>query len=190
MNLLSTLIVVILVLGLCFLTDRLFQKLFRSRRQHRSGNAVKSSKRYALVGVILLVLGLAGLLQGGTLLILGAIVAAMGLCLVVVYLSFGIYYDEDTFLITKFGKKSREYRFCDIQTQRLYLVAGGNMVVELSMADGSTVSLQAIMEGVYPFLDYAFAAWCRQKGIDPEGCAFHDPSQSCWFPSGEEEEAP
>ena len=60
--------------------------------------------------------------------------------------------------------------------------AGGNTVVELHMADGKTVSVQAFMSGAYPFLDQAFASWCTQTGTAPESCEFHDPSQSCWFP--------
>ena len=66
------------------------------------------------------------------------------------------------------------------------MVQGGSIVVELHMADGSTVSLQSTMEGVYPFLDAAFAAWFAQTGRDPEKCDFHDPSQSLWFPTVEE----
>ena len=48
------------------------------------------------------------------------------------------------------------------------------------------MSLQSTMEGTYPFLDHAFAAWCRQTGRDPKQCDFHDPSQSLWFPTEEE----
>jgi hypothetical protein len=59
-------------------------------------------------------------------------------------------------------------------------------MVELHMADGSAVSLTSNMDGVYPFLDTAFAAWCRQTGRDPESCTFHDPSNHWWFPHGEE----
>ena len=54
------------------------------------------------------------------------------------------------------------------------------------MADGSTVSVQSAFEGVYSFLDTAFAGWCLQTGRDPQSCDFHDPSQSLWFPTVEE----
>ena len=70
--------------------------------------------------------------------------------------------------------------------QKLYLVQGGNIIVELHMDDGTTVSLQSAMEGIYPFLDTAFAAWCLQTGRDPQSCDFHDPSQSLWFPTVED----
>jgi hypothetical protein len=66
----------------------------------------------------------------------------------------------------------------------LYAVNGGNLI-ELHMTDGNSVNLQSSMIGVYPFLDKAFEGWCHQKGIDPEGCDFHDPDNSCWFPNVE-----
>ena len=61
-----------------------------------------------------------------------------------------------------------------------------SVVVELHMQDGRSVSLQSTMEGAYPFLDVAFAGWCRQTGRTAEDCAFYDPGQHCWFPGMEE----
>ena len=46
------------------------------------------------------------------------------------------------------------------------------MVVELHMTDGRTVGIQSAMTGAYPFLDHAFAAWCRQTWRDPESFPF------------------
>ena len=106
--------------------------------------------------------------------------------LIIYYTTFGIFYDEDSFIFTTFGKKSVEYRYQDIQAQQLYVVQGGSIVVELHMADGSSVSVQSAMLGVYAFLDTAFAGWCRQKGINSDDCAFYDPANSCWFPGVEE----
>lgn len=178
------------VFGVCFLVDKAFAKLFRSKAQHRSGKAVRANKRYGLFGVILSVLGImafcVGIADGSVLLWGGVIVLLMGLGLAVYYLSFGVFYDGETFLLSRFGKKELAYRFSDIQGQKLYLVQGGNVIIELHMADGGTVSLQSTMDGVYPFLDTAFAAWCLQTGRDPQNCDFHDPSQSLWFPTVEE----
>ena len=178
------------VFGLCFAVDKAFAKLFRSKAQHRSGLAVRANKRYGLFGVILSVLGImavcVGIADGSVLLWGGVIVLLMGLCLAVYYLSFGVFYDGETFLLSRFGKKEVTYHFSDIKGQKLYLVQGGNVIIELHMADGSTVSLQSTMDGVYPFLDTAFAAWCMQTGRDPQSCDFHDPSQSLWFPTVEE----
>ena len=106
--------------------------------------------------------------------------------LIIYYTTFGIFYDEDSFIFTTFGKKSVEYRYQDIQGQQLYMVQGGNVIVELHMADGRAVSVQSAMLGVYAFLDTAFAGWCRQKGINSDDCTFYDPANSCWFPSVEE----
>ena len=178
------------VFGLCFAVDKAFVKLFRSKAQHRSGLAVRASKRYGLFGVILSVLGImaacVGIADGSVLLWGGIIVLLMGLGLAVYYLSFGVFYDGETFLLSRFGKKDVTYRFDQIKGQKLYLVQGGNIIIELHMADGGTVSLQSTMDGIFPFLDTAFAAWCMQTGRDPQSCDFHDPSKSLWFPTVEE----
>ena len=178
------------VFGLCFAVDKTFTRLFRSKAQHRSGMAVRANKRYGLFGVILSVLGImavcVGIADGSVLLWGGIIVLLMGLGLAVYYLSFGVFYDGESFLLSRCGKKEVTYRFSEIQGQKLYLVQGGNIIIELHMTGGGTVSLQSSMDGVYPFLDTAFAAWCLQTGRDPQSCDFHDPSQSLWFPTVEE----
>ena len=100
-------------------------------------------------------------------------------------MTFGLFYDNESFLLTTFGKKSKAYRYEQIKCQQLYQTAG-QIVIELRMDDERTVQLQSSMPDIYPFLDKAFAAWCRQKGIAQEDCAFHDPANSCWFPPVEE----
>ena len=190
MTFILILLIAAAVFGLCFGVDKAFAKLFRSKAQHRSGMAVRANKRYGLFGVILSVLGVmaicVGISDGSVLLWGGIIVLLMGICLAVYYLSFGVFYDGETFLLSRFGKKEVTYRFCEIKGQKLYLVQGGNVIIELHMTDGNTVSLQSTMDGVYPFLDTAFAAWCMQTGRDPQSCDFHDPSRSLWFPTVEE----
>lgn len=189
MNLLTVALVVSATFGVCVLLDKGFTKIFRSQAQHYSGLSVRLSKRYAVFGLILAVLGIlavcTGISDGPVLLWGGVIVLLIGLALIVYYLSFGVFYDDDTFLVTTFGKKNSTYRFADIVSQQLYLVQGGNVIVELHMADKNAVSLQSGMDGTYPFLDHAFAAWCRQTGRDPESCDFHDPANSLWFPMEE-----
>lgn len=178
------------VFGLCYLVDHAFTSVFRNKAQHHSGLAVRANKRYGIFGVILIVLGVLGICTGVTdgpvLLAGGIVVALMGVGLAGYYLTFGIFYDRESFLVSRFGKPDRTYRYQDIQGQKLYLIQGGTVVVELHMADGTAVSLQSAMEGVYPFLDTAFAGWCGQTGKDPEQCDFHDPSQSLWFPTVED----
>ena len=181
MQIIPILIIAGLVLLCCWGVDKLFQKLFRSKAQHRSGKAVRASKRYGAIGVILAALGIGACFAEG-LLIPGLLVLALGIGLCAYYLSVGIFYNEEGFLVCAPFKKDREYAYRDIKGQQLYLIAGGNTVVELHMADGKTVSVQAFMDGAYPFLDQAFSSWCAQTGTDPEDCAFHDPGNSCWFP--------
>ena len=189
-QLLPILVIAAIIFGICYLVDKAFAKLFRSKAQHRSGKAVRANKRYGVFGVVLTVLGIMavciGITDGPDLLWGGIIVLLMGIALAVYYLSFGIFYDSETILLQRFGKKDVTYSYKDIVGQKLYLIQGGNIVIELHMADGSALSVQSAFDGVYPFLDAAFSAWCRQTGRDESDCDFHDPSQSLWFPAVEE----
>ena len=173
--------------GICYLFDKGFQKYFRNKKQHRSGLAVRLPKVYSIAGVLLSVLGAISLINGITehniLLYGGLLVLLLGVCLCIYHLSFGIFYDEDSFVHTTFGKKDVTYRYSDILGQKLYVITGGSIVVELHMADGKAVSVQSTMNGAYPFLDAAFAGWCRLKAIDPQACEFHDPANHLWFPA-------
>lgn len=177
------------VFGLCYLLDKGFQKAFRNKSQHRSGLAVRLNKMYSIIGVALSFLGVCaivtGITQPSALLYGGVAVLLMGLCLCVYHLSFGIFYDADSFVYTSFGKKEVSYRFSQIRGQKLYAITGGSLVVELYMDDGKTVSIRTTMDGAYPFLDAAFNGWCRQKGIAADSCEFHDPANHLWFPMEE-----
>lgn len=190
MEILFLLLFAAAMFGLCFLADFLFKKLFRSKKQHISGRSVRLSKRYGSFGALMVTLGVAGIfawLNGGEW-ILGAgggLVLVVGVGLIVYYLTFGIYYDDDSFLYHTFGKRGITYEYGDILGQKLY-TASGNIVVELHMKDGKTVAIQATMEGPFTFLDEAFAGWCRQTEHDPDNCEFHDPQNSLWFPTMEE----
>lgn len=191
MEIIGVLLVAAAVFGVCYLFDKGFVAMFRNKVQHRSGLAVRANKRYAVVGLILAVLGVAALIHGvqesAALLIGGVIVLLIGGGLILYYLSFGVFYDDDTMLLARLGHKDSVWRFGEIQGQKLYLIQGGSVIVELHMADGKAVGIQTgNMEGAYPFLDHAFAAWCRQKGIEPESCEFHDPANCLWFPNVEE----
>ncbi len=185
-------IIVAVTFGVCFLLDKGFSRLFRSRAQHRSGMAVRLNKRYASFGLLLTVVGIGAVIVGFSgewlLGVGGLLVLLAGAAMVVYYLSFGVYYDKEGMLVSTFGKKSSTHSFRDIQGQKLYVLQGGQMLIELHMADGKTVSIQSAMEGACPFLDHAFAAWCVQTGRDPENCGFHDPVKWQWFPNVDQEE--
>ena len=157
-------LVVAAVFGICFAVDKGFTKSFRNQVQHKTGLSVRLSKRYAVFGLFLTVIGI---------------------CLITAYMTFGIFYDEDSFILTTFGKRSNTYRYNQIKAQQLYN-AYGNIVIELHMGDGRTVQLQAGMEGVYPFLDKAFDGWLQQRGKKKEDCPYYDPENSCWFPPVED----
>ncbi|MBE6934262.1 MAG: hypothetical protein E7462_04330 [Ruminococcaceae bacterium] len=176
--------------GLCFLFDKGFTGIFRSKPQHKTGLSVRMSQHYGGAGLLLLVLGMAAVIRGlfgsTILLIFGGFVAVLGIGLIVYYLSFGIYYDRESFVLSTFGKKAVTYSFSAIQGQKLYRVTGGNIMVELYLQDGRTVSVQSNMKGFSSFLDTAFAGWCQEKGLTEEACSFHDVSKSCWFPNMEE----
>ena len=185
MEYIAVAIVAALVFGVCFLVDKGFTKVFRSQAQHMSGRAVRLSKRYGSIGLIVAVIGVAaiftGLGSGLALIIGGALMTLMGIGLVVYYMSYAVFYDADGFIFTTIGKKSKTYSYGDIRQQQLYNNQG-HLLIELHMADGDTVQLQSTMEGCFAFMDHAFEGWLRQTGADKESCDFYDPANSCWFP--------
>ena len=182
-------ILILVCFGVFFLMDKGFQKLFRGARQHKSGRSVRLHKRFATMGLFLMVLGLLAVITGATqsvlLLIGGIVVAICGAGMLVYYLSFGFYYDTDDFLVQSFGKKSAAYRYADIINQQLYSLRGGATMIELHMRDGTSIQLTSQMPEYDQFLNYAFERWCVQRGVDPDHCDFHDPDNSLWFPNVE-----
>ena len=190
MQIIPILLVAAAVFGLCYLVDKTFTKKFRSKVQHMSGMAVRANKMYGIFGVALMAVGLMSLVVGissSILLLLGGIIVlAMGAGLAAHYLTFGIFYDGESFLVSSLGKKSHSHFYKEIREQKLYVLQGGSVLVELHLADGTAVSVQSTLDGAYPFLDTAFAGWCIQTGRDPMECDFHDPSKHWWFPHEEE----
>ena len=190
MQIIPILLVAAIVFGICRLVDKTFTNKFRSKAQHMSGLAVRANKMYGVFGVVLAVVGVmsmvVGITQSVLLLVGGIVVLLMGAGLAAHYLSFGIFYDGESFLVSAQGKKSHAHSYKEIREQKLYVLQGGSVLVELYLEDGTSVSLQSTLDGVYPFLDTAFAGWCIQKGIDPQSCDFHDPSKHWWFPHEEE----
>ena len=186
MGIASLIIVVGLVFGLCYLVDKGFTKIFRGKVQHSSGKSVRLSKRYGSIGLIMFAFGTAAIFMGINnaewVLAGGAVLLVLGgIALVTYYMSFGIYYDEDSLIYSNFGKRSVTYYFKNIRSQQLYL-ASGNVVVELHMADGSHFQVHTGMTGMGAFMDHAFAAWLEQTGRKQEDCTWYDPDNSCWFP--------
>ena len=189
MDIVIVLLLCAAVFGVCYLVDKGFTRLFRSQQEHYSGKAVRLNKKYGAFGLIMIVLGIAALLNGVTSTLMyigGALLVIIGIGLVAYYMTYGIYYDTDTFLVTNFGKKTARYAFGEIRSQQIFN-SYGNIVIELYMKNGTAVQVHCNMKGAYDFLDFAFAAWCAQTGKSKEDCAaFHDPDNSCWFPNLEE----
>lgn len=186
MGFVSIILVIAVVFGLCYLVDKGFTKVFRGTVQHQSGKSVRLSKRYGSIGTVMFALGVAAIFMGinaadWVLMGGGIIVVLLGIALVVYYMSFGVYYDEDSFVLSSFGKSSTICYFKDIKSQQLY-TASGNIVVELHMRDGSHFQVHTGMTGMYAFMDHAFAAWLQQTGRKQEDCQWYDPDNSCWFP--------
>lgn len=191
MKFVAVLLVAAAVFGVCFLADKGFTRLFRSKAQHKSGLSVKLNKRYGSIGLLLIVLGVAAIFaglnskDGWALPAGGGVLVATGIGLLVHYLSFGVYYDADAFIVSRFGKPDVTYSYRDICAQQLYNNQG-HTLVELHLSDGETLQLQNTMPGAYTFLDHAFVVWCRQTGQEQGDCAFYDPANSCWFPPVED----
>ena len=182
----AMIIIIAAVFALCFLADKGFTKLFRGKVQHKSGKSVRLSKRYGSIGIIMFAFGVAAVFMGVNdsewVLVGGAAVLVLGgIALVVAYMSFGIYYDEDSMILARFGKPEQTFYFKDICSQQLYL-ASGNVVVELHMADGSHFQVHTGMTGMYQFMDHAFETWLQVSGRTKEDCPWYDLDNSCWFP--------
>ncbi len=188
MQILFVLLVAAATFGVCYLLDKGFTKLFRSRSQHSSGLSVRLNKHYGGIGLVLAVVGIgavfAGLADSAVLAVGGCVLVVFGIGLIVYYMSYGIFYDDEGFVVTTFGKKSRTYRYADIVCQQLYNNAG-TILIELHLSDGDVAHLQSTMPGAYCFMDYAYVRWQLEKGLSDEDCPFHDPDNSCWFPAAE-----
>ena len=190
MNMVAVLILAALVFGVCFLIDKGFTKLFRSQVQHISGKAVRMSKRYGSIGLLIAAVGLMGLFVGlpedWVLIVGGALAMLIGIGLVVYYMGYGVFYDENSFLFMTLGKQTKTYYYNAIRAQQLYNNQG-HLLIELHMSDGNVIQLQSTMNGCYEFMDHAFAAWLKQTGKKKEDCPYYDPDNSCWFPPVNEE---
>ena len=185
------LLVIAATFGAMYLMDKGLTRLFRSREQHRSGTAVRLKKHYGILSLAMIILGILGILtfffDGNVILLLGGVlVAPGGAVLGIYYLTHGIFYDDDSFLYVTFGNNAREYRYADIQGQKLYEIRGGTLLVELHMTDGKAVSVQFSMEGAPSFLDKAAHARMRQLGLNSHECQRFDETEGRWFPPVEE----
>ena len=75
MNIGIILLVAAFVFGICFVVDKGFSKVFRSKPEHKSGLSVRLNKKYGSIGLIVVVIGIAALFvqDGGWLLAVGGV---------------------------------------------------------------------------------------------------------------------
>ena len=60
----ALIILVGLIFGVCWLIDKGFTKTFRGQVQHATGKAVRLNKKYGSMGLIVAILGIAGIFSG------------------------------------------------------------------------------------------------------------------------------
>lgn len=170
---------------ICFLIDKLLQKLFPKHELENSKNVVRPPRKSAVFGVLLLVFPLMALLfwmpeEGDPLLTICCIGAMlMGAFLLFTFFSVAIYYGEDGFLYKTLRGGKKEYRYADIRGQRSLMTRGG--VNTILFVGEDELNLYSAMQNLNPFLKHAFFRWCQAKGIDPDGIE-NNPRLFTWFP--------
>lgn len=165
------------IFGLCFLVDRLVS---RGKSREPAQNTVRQPRRAFVIGVVLLVAGVACALfvPGGLGLIGGIVIALLGAVLILSFFSFAIDYDGEGFTVRGL-RTSNRYRYAQIRGEQAVATRGGIHVM-LFVGD-SSVELSEAMQGARAFLSHAYYAYCRQKGVEPEDSPPPAPEALVWF---------
>ncbi len=156
------------VLGLCFLVDR------GDAGKVGPGAARRTPPpRYPILSALLLgaVIPCAwyGIAGKAPMFLAGAVLlAGMSLYAISTYRKTGIDYTEDGFTF-RAGRQTARFRYAQILGQRVS-IARRSVCLVLCTEAGNVV-LQNNMQGFTRFLEAAYAGWCRQKGLDPQGQA-------------------
>ena len=174
-----------IVFLLCFLVDKLIQKLFPKHALEKSKNVVRPARKSAVFGILLLVFPLMALLfwmpeEGDTLLTICCVGAMiMGAFLLFTYFSVAIYYGDDSFLYKTLRGGKKEYRYAQIRGQRSLMTRGG--INTILFVGDDEINLYSSMQNLNPFLKHAFFRWCAAKGIDSDAVE-NNPRMFTWFP--------
>lgn len=176
------------IFGLVALCDLLLKKFLPKPKHAQAGNVVRMPRYSFIFGLLLTVFSLFALLyvsfaEQKALWLSAWAVLAMGVFLLFNFFRVGIFYDEEGFTYRALTKKARSYRYDEITAQQTFLAKSG-WNSTLYMTDGE-VPLTAAMQGVDRFLNKAFFAWCRQKGIDPDTVE-NNPTMLVFFPEPEQ----
>ncbi len=166
------------VFGLCFLVDWLIRRLTRTGKRT---NLVRQPRRAVIIGILLLVVGLALalFLKSSLGLISGIVVVLLGIILIASYFLFSIHYDEESFTCRTMNRSST-YRYNQIRGEQAIATRSG--VTAILYVGDSTVEIAEAMQGAQDFLSHAYYARCRQMGIDPDTCPPPAPRELLWFP--------
>lgn len=170
---------------LCFLIDKLFQKIFPRSETEKRGQVVRLPRRNAVTSIILIFVAVSVLLflmpEGGdTLMLVGCIVAIiMGVIILVNYLGFAIYFDDEGFVYKDLRRKKTAYRYSQIRGQRSVQTRSG-INSTLFVADDE-INVYSSMQNLNTFLSKAFYQWCKVKQIDPATIE-NNPRMFTWFP--------
>ena len=185
MKLIFVVIVCAAVFLICFLIDTLLKLIFPKSKLEKSKQVVRPPRRSAVIGVVLLFLGVAVLVQfvskkDDTLLLLGSIAAIIfGIVLLCTYFSVSIYYDDEGFLYKAWGHGKKEFRYSQIKGERSLLTRGG--VNTILFVGNEEINLYSAMQNLNAFLSKAFFKWCAAKGIDPDTIE-NNPRMATYFP--------
>ena len=177
-------LLIAVIFGLIALCDHLLKKILPKPKHAKKGNVVRMPRYSFIFGLFLTVFSVLVLLfvplsQQKALWLAAWGVLAMGVFLLVNFFRFAIFYDDDGFTYMTLTKKARSYRYDDIRAQESFLAKSGwNSTLYVA---GDEVPLTAAMQGVDKFLNKAFFAWCRQKGIDPDTVE-NNPTMLVFFP--------
>ena len=184
MQYVAPLVLCALVFFLCWCIDTLVKKLFPKKPQQYSGRAVRLPRLSSILGIGLTFLSFVALLfyweEFSTVVRIACLLTlALGAGLLVQYLSFAVYYDEDGFVYRSLGKKAKTYAYGDIRGQRSILSRSG--VVSSLYVGEDELQLTSSMKGLNEFLKFAFRRWCEETGTDPESVENH-PQYLTYFP--------
>ena len=188
MKIVLLLVICALVFLVCFLVDKLVQKLWPKSDLEKSKNVVRPARRSVIIGILLLFAAALTAVfvlprEMDVIVLLGCIVSAIfGVILLVSYFSVAIYFDEEQFQYQDRKSGKKVYRYEQIRGQRSLMTRGG---IHTTLFVGEdTIPLYGSMQNLACFLEKAFFKWCRVKQIDPDTVE-NNPRMLTWFPDPE-----